>query len=70
MDYRAQFHQDIIDYFEERSNLEGWATLHEIDEEEGLFWIEEMPLTPLSVEYLILLNQDTNEFEYYKKEEK
>ena len=70
VDYKAQYHQDIIDYFEELSMFEGWATLQDIDEEEGLFYMAEMPLTPISVEYLIVMNEDTNEFEYYNKGKK
>ena len=68
VDYNMTHRKEVIAYFEENSNFEGWATLHEIDEENGLFWMAEMPLTPLSVEYLVIMNQNTNEFEYYKKE--
>ena len=64
VDYESQNNLDIIDYFREASNYEGYATLHHIDYTEGLFYIEGMELDPLSLEYLICLNQNTNEYEY------
>lgn len=65
VDYRAQNNQDIIDYFEEKSMFEGWATLGSFDEDEGVFTIEDMPLDVLSVEYLIAMNLDTEQMEFY-----
>ena len=64
VDYKSQLNQDVIDYFEEKSNFEGFATLEKIDFEDGLFCIEDLPLEPISIEYLIVMNIDTNEFEY------
>jgi len=68
VDYRAQNNQDIIDYFEERSMFEGWATLSWIDEDEGTFTIKEMPEDVLSVEYLLCMNLETEQFEFYEKD--
>ena len=70
VDYKAQNNQDLIDYFEEGSMFEGWATLNEIDEDEGTFTIKEMPLVVLSVEYLLCMNMDTEQFEFYEKDTK
>ena len=64
VDYKAQNNQDIIDYFEEASNFEGYATLNTFDVNEGLFTIQGMELDYISCVYLIVMNQDTNEFEY------
>jgi len=68
VDYQAQNNQDIIDYFEEISMFEGWATLNWIDEDEGTFTIKEMPLDVLSVEYLVCMNMGTKQYEFYEKE--
>jgi len=68
VDYQAQNNQDIIDYFEEISMFEGWATLNWIDEDEGTFTIKEMPLDVLSVEYLVCMNMETKQYEFYEKE--
>ncbi len=70
VDYRAQNNQDIIDYFEELSMFEGWSTLASIDEDKGEFTIAEMPMDVMSVEYLVLLNHETQEYEFYDKEER
>jgi len=68
VDYKAQNNQDIIDFFEEGSMFEGWATLNWIDEVEGLFTIKEMPEDVLSVEYLLCMNMETEEYEFYEKD--
>ncbi len=68
VDYQAQNNQDIIDFFEEQSMFEGWATLNTINEEEGTFTIKEMPHDVLSVEYLIAMNLSTNQHEFYQKD--
>ena len=67
VDYRAQNRQDIKDFFEEGSMFEGWATLNWIDEEKGEFTIKEMPYDVMSVEYLLCINIDTGEYEFYEK---
>ena len=67
VDYQVQDNQDIIDFFEEGSMFEGWATLNWIDEDEGTFTIKEMPEDVLSVEYLLCMNMDTEEFEFYER---
>lgn len=64
VDYKAQNNQDIIDYFEEQSNFEGYARLASINFEEGLFTVEGLPLDFISFEYLIAMNIETNEYEY------
>lgn len=64
VDYEAQNNLDIIDYFEEVSNFEGYATLNTFDRDEGTFTIKGMELDILSCEYLITMNIDTNEFEH------
>jgi len=38
--------------------------LNSIDLEDGLFTFKDMELDFISLEYLIVLNQDTNDFEY------
>jgi hypothetical protein len=63
IDYNSQNNQDIIDVFEEESNLEGFATILKIDEEEGLLWFEGMPLSPVSFEYVCAIDLNTNEME-------
>lgn len=64
VDYESQYNIDIIDYFEESSNFEGYATLFNIDFDEGVFYIEDMEEYPMSIDYLIVLNICTNEYEY------
>lgn len=64
VDYKSQLNQDIIDFFKEASNFEGYATLENIDYESGLFTIKSMPYDWISFEYLIVMNYNTNEFEY------
>lgn len=66
VDYKAQYNQDIIDHFEENSNFEGYTSLNSIDYEAGLFTIEGFPKDPISTGYLIVLNQNTNEYENFK----
>ena len=66
VDYTAQNNQDIIDFFEESSNFEGYSSLNTIDYIEGLFTIKGMELDFISLEYLIVLNQVTNEYEHIK----
>ena len=64
VDYEAQNNQDVIDHFEEASNFEGYSSLNSIDYKEGLFTVKGLELDFISLEYLIVMNQDTNEFEY------
>ena len=64
VNYEAQNNQDIIDYFEENSNLEGYATLNSFNAREGLFTIEGFELDFISCVYLIVMDIDTNEYEY------
>jgi len=64
VDYESQNNQDIIDHFNECSNFEGYAALNSIDYKEGLFTIKGCELDFISLEYLIVLNQVTNEYEY------
>ena len=66
VDYTAQNNQDIIDFFEESSNFEWYSSLNTIDYIEGLFTIKGMELDFISLEYLIVLNQVTNEYEHIK----
>lgn len=68
VDYKSQLNQDVIDCFEEDSNFEGYATLDKIDYKKGLFTIEKMPYDLISFEYLIVMNDDTNEYEYINME--
>ena len=67
VDYKAQNNQDLIDYFEEGSMFEGWASLNWINEDDGTFTIKELPEDVLSVEYLLCMNMETEEFEFYEK---
>lgn len=67
VDYKAQNNQDIIDYFEENSNFEGFAHLNSIDYEEGLFTIEGFPLDYIALEYLIVYTDSG--VEYYSQME-
>lgn len=64
VDYKAQANQDIIDHFEEASNFEGFASLLEINYDEGIFTIDDKENDWISFEYLIVQNLDTNEYEY------
>ena len=64
VDYQSQYSQDVIDFFEEKSNFEGFASLGTMDIKEGTFTIKEMPLDEISLEYLIVMNLDSNEYEY------
>ena len=66
VDYESQNNLDIIDHFNEASNFEGYAALNSIDYDDGIFTIKGMELDPLSLEYLIVLNQVTNEYEHIK----
>ena len=66
VDYKAQSNQNIIDYFEEASMFEGWATLGTIDKFIDEFSIKEMPDVKLPLSCLICMNMETQEFEYYK----
>ena len=64
VDYTAQLNQDVIDHFEEASNFEGYSSLNSIDYEEGLFTIKGLELDFISLEYLIVMNIETNEYEH------
>ena len=64
VDYNSQDNKDIINYFEDASNFEGYATLLNIDFELKIFYIEDMEQDPISIDYLIVLNNNTNENEY------
>ena len=64
VDYKSQLNQDVIDFFEDASNFEGYAALKTIDYKEGLFSIEGLELDFISFEYLIVMNQVTNEYEH------
>jgi len=64
VDYESQYNLDIIDYFEESSNFEGYARLVSIDFDLKIFYIEDMEQYPISINCLIALNIDSNEYEY------
>ena len=64
VDYKSQLNQDVIDFFEDASNFEGFATLNSIDFNEGLFTIKGLSDDYISLEYLMAMNINTNEFEY------
>ena len=64
VDYNLQDNKDIINYFEDASNFEGYATLISIDFDLKIFYIEDMEQYPISIDCLIALNNNTNENEY------
>ena len=64
VDYYLQDNKDNINYFEDASNFEGYATLLNIDFELKIFYIEDMEQDPISIDCLIALNNNTNENEY------
>ena len=64
VDYNSQNNKDIINYFEDASNFEGYATLINIDFDLKIFYIEDMEQHPISINCLIALNNNTNEIEY------
>lgn len=66
--YEPQNNQGPIDYFEESSNFEGFATLRSINLKDGVFFIEGFDPPPISLDYLVVLNQLTNEYEYFEKD--
>jgi len=59
VDYKAQYNQDVIDYFEEASNFEGYAELDQIDYEAGIFTIKDLPMNWISLEYLVVMNNNS-----------
>ena len=64
VDYNSQDNKDIINYFEDSSNFEGYSTLLSIDFDLRVFYIEDMEQYPISINCLIALNNNTNENEY------
>ena len=65
VDYYRTEQQDIIDYFDEESNLEGYATLDYIDYSKGEFYIKELENKAISLNNLIAINSLTNDYQYY-----
>ena len=65
VDYHGTEQQDIIDYFDEESNFEGYATLDFIDYSNGKFYIKELENKAISLNNLIAINSLTNDYQYY-----
>ncbi len=62
--YESIVDEDVKDFFNSSSNLEGFVTLDTIDLGEGTFTIKELPLNIFPIKLLILFNHDKLEYEY------
>ncbi len=65
VDYHQQHNKAVKSFFESSSNLEGFATLDTVNEEEYYFTIEQLVGEKINLDYLIVFTED-NEYEYYK----
>ena len=69
IDYKETGDDDLIEYFEKASNFEGWARVSNFDNVARLVWIEDCTFA-ISYRQLIVLDDETNEWEYYSEEDK